>query len=90
MKQLDNPYGCSFCQESFSKPIYLVNHVQNIHEPVKLFEGINRKAQDTSLHMESTKESIASEKTETKFDGTEIQNSSDPTKCKNNSVQRHL
>ena len=33
MSQVSNPYGCAFCQDTFSNSKTLVTHVQNKHVP---------------------------------------------------------
>ena len=43
MSELKNLYACAFCEESYSKPIYLVNHVQIKHVPEKPFQSANGK-----------------------------------------------
>ena len=41
MELLKNPYACAFCEDSFSQPIYLVNHVQYVHVTTKHFGATN-------------------------------------------------
>ena len=43
MSELKNLYACAFCEESYSKSIYLVNHVQNKHVPEKPLKSANVK-----------------------------------------------
>ena len=43
MSELKNLYACAFCEESYSKPTYLVNHVQNKHVPDNPLKGANIK-----------------------------------------------
>ena len=43
MLELKNLYACAFCEESYSKPTYLVNHVQNKHVLEKPLKSANVK-----------------------------------------------
>ena len=55
MEPFENPFACAFCEQSFSKASFLVNHVQIEHNSNKLLnannekEDINTKAQETSI-----------------------------------------
>ena len=55
MSQVSNPYGCAFCQNSFSNAKSLVAHVQTTHGQVKSseehIENLNKNNQDLQVQV---------------------------------------
>ena len=61
MEPYENPFACAFCEQSFSKASFLVNHVQIVHNSNKPLDSKNEK-EDTDAEAQETpklsKESI--------------------------------
>ena len=80
MKVIQNPYGCAFCQESFSTANTLVSHIQINHELIKSLEDDIRKeildkTLTTNVVGEKLKESSSNEVKETSQGISKIQKS---------------